>query len=85
MMPRYVYSCEKCNNNFEYYHSMTEKKTECEVCNEQTLLKIPVFNGIIKKEMQKKVGTIVENYIEEAREEIKKEKEELKKLEYKIK
>ena len=84
-MPRYTYHCQKCDTVFEYYHSMSEKKTYCDMCNEETLLKVPTFNGMIKKETTNKPGSIVENYIEEAREEIKKEKEELKKLEYKIK
>jgi putative FmdB family regulatory protein len=85
MMPRYTYHCEKCDNLFEYYHGMSEKKTECEVCKEQTLLKLPHFSGTIKKQSNQKVGSIVESYIEEAREEIKKEKDELKNKEYKIK
>jgi hypothetical protein len=63
---------------------MTEKKTECESCKEQTLLKIPSFSGRVKKEVTQKVGSIVDSYIEEAREEIKKEKEELRKIEYKL-
>jgi putative FmdB family regulatory protein len=82
-MPRYVYHCEKCDNTFEYYHGMKEKKSECEVCKQQTLLKLPHFSGTIKKEIKQKPGSIVENYIEEAREEIKREKEELRKTEFK--
>jgi len=82
-MPRYVYHCEKCDNTFEYYHAMTDKKNECEVCKEQTLLKLPYFSGTIKKQSTQKVGSIVESYIEEAREEIKREKKELTKTEYK--
>jgi hypothetical protein len=62
---------------------MKEKKSECEVCNEQTLLKLPHFSGTIKKEIKQKPGSIVDNYIEEAREEIKREKDELRKIEYK--
>lgn len=81
-MPRYTYHCEKCDSVFEYYHTMSEKKSECETCGEQTLLKVPTFNGNIKKEIQQKVGQVVENYIEEAREEIRREKENLKKQSY---
>jgi hypothetical protein len=62
---------------------MSEKKSECEICKEQTLLKLPHFSGTIKKESTKKVGSIVESYIEEAREEIKRERKEISKLEYK--
>lgn len=82
-MPRYQYRCEKCEADFEYYHTISEKKTICEVCNEQTLLKVPSFSGIVKKEEKEKVGAVVDNYIEEAREEIRREKQKLKKVEYK--
>ena len=81
-MPRYLYHCEKCESNFEYYHSMSEKKSECEICKQQTLLKVPVFGGNIKKETKQKVGAIVDNYIEETREEIRKEKDKLKNTDY---
>lgn len=77
-MPRYAYHCEKCDGVFEYYHALSEKKTECETCKEQTLLKVPHFSGIVKKENKEKVGSIVNSYIEEAREEIKQEKHKLK-------
>jgi putative FmdB family regulatory protein len=82
-MPRYQYRCEKCDGTFEYYHGMSEKISSCEVCNEETLLKVPYFSGTIKKENKQKVGSIVDNYIEETREEIRKEKDQLKKLEFK--
>lgn len=82
MMPRYAYHCEKCDNTFEYYHGIKEKISECEVCKEQTLLKIPLFSGMIKKETKQKTGSIVENYIEETREEIKKEKQKLKNTDF---
>ena len=82
-MPRYTYHCEKCDNVFEYYHAMSEKKTECEFCKQQTLLKLPHFSGTIRKETKQKVGSIVENYIEETREEIRREKEQLRKVELK--
>ena len=84
MMPRYTYHCEKCDNIFEYYHTMSEKKTECEVCKEQTLLKLPHFSGTIKKQSTEKVGSIVESYIEETREEIRREKQDMRNKDFKI-
>lgn len=81
-MPRYVYHCEKCDNTYEYYHGMKEKKTHCESCNEETLLKIPVFSGKVKKENKQKIGSIVENYIEETREEIRREKDKFKSTDF---
>lgn len=82
-MPRYTYSCTKCNSKFEYFHSISEKKTQCEACKEETLLKIPLFSGTIKSESSKKVGSIVEEYIQQTKEEIRHEKEQVRKLEYK--
>ena len=82
-MPRYTYHCEICDNVFEYYHGMKEKISECELCKQQSLLKLPHFSGTIKKEVKQKPGSIVESYIEEAREEIRKEKDQLKKIEFK--
>ena len=82
-MPRYSYKCDKCDLDFEYYHSMTEKIEICEHCNEKTLYKVPMFSGILKKDSEKKAGSIVDSYIAETREEIKKEKELLAKKEYK--
>lgn len=62
---------------------MSEKKIECEVCKQESLLKLPYFSGNIKKEFKQKVGSIVEKHIEEAREEIKRDKEAIKRIEYK--
>lgn len=81
-MPRYIYKCEKCENECEYFHSMTEKIEYCEQCKEKTLYKIPSFSGIMKKNIDKKVGSIVDSYIAETKEEIRKEKEQLTKKEY---
>lgn len=82
-MPRYVYSCSKCKDKFEYFHSISEKKTQCEVCKEESLLKIPLFSGTIKNESSKKAGSIVEEYIQQTKEEIRHEKEQIRKIEYK--
>lgn len=31
-MPTYAYHCEVCNEEFEEYHSMSEKVEECPKC-----------------------------------------------------
>lgn len=82
-MPRYVYKCDNCNIEVEHYHGIAEKMELCEKCNEKTLYKVPSFSGMLKKHSSPKVGAIVENYIEETREEIRKQKEDLAKKEYK--
>ena len=66
------------------YHLMSEKLDVCEKCNYQGPLKrLPLFPvRINKKKKEKKVGEVVKSHIEETREDIKKEKENLQK-EYK--
>lgn len=81
-MPRYIYKCEKCENESEYFHGMTEKIEYCEQCKEKTLYKVPSFSGIMKKASDYKVGTIVDSYICETKEEVRKQKELLSKKDY---
>ena len=80
-MPRYVYRCEKCENVFQTVHSIKEKLTDCEECKtKETLKRIPSMPLILtnKEEKQKeKVGTLVKKHIEDTKEELKQEKENL--------
>ena len=80
-MPRYVYRCEKCENVFQIVHSIKEKLTDCEKCKaKETLKRIPSMPLILtsKEEKQKeKVGTLVKKHIEDTKEELKQEKENL--------
>ena len=80
-MPRYTYRCAECEGVFLAFHSMKESIEKCELCTvEGTIQRIPsTFNSqITKKHGKKKVGEIVKTFIEESREEIKKEKERMK-------
>ncbi len=84
-MPRYSYVCEKCKQTFSITHSMSEKieTYEHDECPDGgKLRKVPsVFCKQIVKE--KKTGQIVKKYIEDAKREVKEEKQALKKKEYK--
>ena len=41
-MPNYVYECSQCGETMEIYHSMSEERTDCQVCGaENALNKIP--------------------------------------------
>lgn len=82
-MPRYIYKCEKCENEYEYFHSMMEKIDYCDYCKEKTLYKVPSFSGMMKKKFEIKVGSVVDSYISETKEEIRKQKEDLVKKEFK--
>ena len=82
-MPRYVYKCRKCDGSFTTFHSMTEDQDYCELCGEHdSVFRIPQMPSV--KMVDKKVGQIVDEYIEDTKKEIKKEKERLKKEDFKL-
>ena len=79
-MPIYTYKCSNCQEVFEHFHLMSETLDSCILCDsENTVEKIPSFLlDSIKKEDIKKVGSVVESHIKEAREELKQEKKSLR-------
>jgi len=85
-MPKYCYYCDNCQAEFEVSHSIKEKLEKCGFCGvEDALKKIPSIPTIFtnsKQSKDKKIGSLVEEHIEENREMLKKEKERLKKVEY---
>ena len=79
-MPTYCYYCEACGEHFEAFHSMKSIETVCQVCKtEGSLTRVPSIPTYVKS---KKAGNVVRQHIEEAREQIKSDKEEMKR-EYK--
>jgi putative FmdB family regulatory protein len=85
-MPKYCYYCESCKEAYEVVHSMKERLKKCDLCNEHTLRIIPSIPAYLSKkksEKEKKVGSVVEEYIEKNKESIKEEKKKLKNKEYK--
>ena len=86
-MPKYCYYCDSCKTGFETTHSIKEKLEKCEFCGVYNALKkipsIPIYLTKNKEKKDNKVGSLVEEHIEENREILKKEKERLKKVEYK--
>ena len=76
-MPRYTYRCDVCGKSFEVSHSISEKLTDCECGEEGSLKRIPSlpFRASVKINKQK-AGEIVKEFIEDAKMEIKKSKEE---------
>ena len=78
-MPRYSYKCSVCGEILEYFHSMSETKEDCEKCGEkQTLKKIPSQVNLVKLNTEKKVGSLVKKSIEEFRQDLEQEKENLR-------
>ena len=80
-MPRYDYKCSECLSIFTVRHSIKELIDECKECGSKDVVeKIPASFLTIKK---KKAGKIVKNHIEEAKQELKQEKKNLQRQEYK--
>ena len=78
-MPKYCYKCLECESEIEVRHGMTERLTDCEVCNNQeVLIRIPQLTNIMRKQEQgeKKTGSLVKEYIEENKRILKEERKE---------
>ena len=85
-MPRYVYRCDDCQAEFLIFHAMKETLQICQACGvENNLHRIPQLTAPLpKKRVEKqKVGTVVNEYIESTKSELKKERQEAGKEEYK--
>jgi len=80
-MPKYAYKCSECKDIFETSHSMAERLTDCEKCNTiNSLVKVPAKISTQYKDSE--VGKIVNEYIEEAKEEVNEEKRRYKEQEW---
>lgn len=75
-MPRYEYKCQDCDGEFLIQHSVGEKIDTCPQCDSvDTLQRIYSFSIERDKVPNKnKPGTLVKSHIEEAKEELRKEK-----------
>ncbi len=85
-MPRYNYHCEVCDEYFEIKHGMSETLTNCISCDSRDFRRvpsIPSFIGKPNKSSDKKVGSIVEEYIKKNRQSVSEEKKRLREKEYK--
>ena len=76
-MPKYHYRCKACLDEFLIRHSIKEKKEDCEKCeSSNTLIRLPSSPIVIKKTT---AGKIVKKHIEDAKQDIAQEKEEMQK------
>ena len=76
-MPKYCYKCSECESEIEVRHGMTERLTDCKVCElKEVLTQIPQLTNIVRKQEQgeKKTGSLTKEYIEENRRILKEEK-----------
>lgn len=80
-MPRYTYKCEKCENIFQTRHSINEKLEKCPKCDAdkglRRLLSMPMYK-LDKNKSKQKVGDITKQHIKDARQDLKRQKEDVK-------
>ena len=76
-MPTYCYHCEKCDGHFEAFHSIKNIETICELCGEEgALVRVPSMPTYFKKNNS---GNVVRQHIEEARQQLKEDKQDARK------
>ena len=77
-MPVYCYECETCRAVFEVRHGMFFENQRCIKCYSEDVFRVPseiiLANKTDSDSSNQKPGKIVDDYIKEASEEIKKEK-----------
>ena len=81
-MPIYTYKCKECENTFDTFHDMNTRLTDCQKCGKISSLK-RLFNSSISISEKDNSGQLVKHYIEENREALKEEKNNIKRQDYK--
>ena len=78
-MPIYLYDCLGCKISFTIRHGMNETCEECPTCGADSVERIPTnFTNRSKSiARSKKVGDTTKDFIENARQDLKTQKEEL--------
>lgn len=78
-MPRYSYRCEACEAQFLAMHPADEILEKCKLCESidslTKLLTKPSY--ALKQSKTKKIGQITQDFIDEARFDLKKQKKDL--------
>lgn len=79
-MPRYIYFCENCNEEFEQYHPISTIILNCPKCESEKIFRVykTDFNLAKEKLNEKKVGQEVHKFIKESKEELLEYKKQLK-------
>lgn len=84
-MPRYDYKCLECEAEFTVVHLMSETLEKCPECDsEGEFQKIySTLRKTIRGSKKKRVGEVVNEFIEDTKKTVKQEKQRLQKEEYK--
>lgn len=86
-MPRYEYRCPDCEESLVLNHSRTEDLagSVCPACgSESGIRRVFSFNIEKNRHGKNKPGILVKSHIEEAKQELRKEKEKLARKEFSV-
>ena len=78
IVPRYRYRCSKCEKVQIFQHLSTETITDCDQCEHTDSMTklLSRFSTTPKTTISKKTGQVTEEFISDAREELKQQKQE---------
>jgi len=77
-MPKYSYKCRHCDTVSTFFHSMSEKKEDCEECDrKETLEKLPSLFTTEHKDLQNQIGDTVKRSIKDLKADLKEQREKL--------
>ena len=87
-MPKYVYFCKECKQTFETKHSLQKVCTICKICKADGKLERKPTGFFLNKKQSNLSGKtlpgeVVKATIEEVKEELKLDQDNLRKREYK--
>ena len=77
-LPRYLYKCEGCEQEFVAFHSLSEQKESCDLCGHESVTKMVGKPIVLNKKQSdsKTTGDLTNEYIEANRELLAEMKEE---------
>ena len=86
-MPTYTYRCDECKLTFEEFHSMSEVVEKCGKCGSPVKRVLSSVVNVKKNNNfgRKKPGSVVKQYIKDAKEDVQQEKKRLATQEYEVK
>jgi putative FmdB family regulatory protein len=72
-MPVYIYHCDNCSEEFKVNHGMKEDWKVCKFCNSEKIARMPtLFTNLSKTTVrEKKVGDLTNDFIENAKEDLR--------------
>ena len=78
-MPRYMYFCDDCQDNFTVFHGLNDIQNFCLMCESENINKMLTKPIHLKVKKDKLTGNLTKKYIEENKEILKNLKKEAQK------